>query len=49
MHFLSDFHPRFIGLSGDEPAIKAVTKAYRVYYSAGPKDDDEDYIVSLFN
>ncbi|MEX2311767.1 MAG: SCO family protein, partial [Rhodospirillales bacterium] len=41
------FNPRTVGLTGTEEQIKAVARAYRVYYRKNePKgDDSQDYLV----
>ncbi|KAF8590319.1 SCO1 protein [Ramaria rubella] len=44
-----DFHPRLIALTGTYPAVKAICKAYRVYFSSPPPKEGEslgeDYLV----
>ncbi|KAJ7067789.1 h-sco1 [Mycena amicta] len=44
--YLKDFHPAFTGLVGSYQEVKAMCKAYRVYFSTPPNTTaDDDYLV----
>ncbi|PVV00300.1 hypothetical protein BB560_005321 [Smittium megazygosporum] len=50
--YLSEFHSKFIGLTGSVDQVRVACKAYRVYFSKPPQvKDGQNYLVdhSIFS
>lgn len=45
--YLKHFHPKFIGLTGDEKQIREVADKFKVYYAkaASENDNEQDYML----
>lgn len=44
--YVSNFHPRLVGLTGSAEEIATAAKAYRVYYAkSGGEEDADDYLM----
>eukprot|EP00736_Rhodelphis_marinus_P011309 Rmarinus@m.4499 len=44
--YIRDFHPRLIGLTGDEDQVGKAARAFRVYFSTNTQSaDEENYLV----
>ena len=43
--YLAEFHPKILGLTGTPEELAKTSKSFRVYFSAGPVDQEDDYIV----
>lgn len=43
--FLSDFHPRLLGLTGTVDEIRAVADSYKVYFAKREQPDTTDYLM----
>jgi cytochrome oxidase Cu insertion factor (SCO1/SenC/PrrC family) len=43
--YVSNFHPRMVGLTGTPEQIAQVAKAYRVFYQKAPGATGEDYLM----
>src|SRR5690606_35414070 len=43
--YVAHFHPRLIGLTGSEQEVADVARAYGVYFSRGPPNEQGAYLV----
>lgn len=47
--YVKEFSPKIIGLTGTPEQIQLAGHKFHVYFKAGPKDKENDYIVSYSN